>query len=82
MKIQTEIPEKYLYFLNVPEQYKNFRIVNYGLAGTWLMEIDSSGLNNWKVILPPYSKYEILGFVSDVIISEINTDKNFVLRIM
>jgi hypothetical protein len=81
MKIQLDIPEEKLYFLDVPEEYKNFQIQNYGYAGVWLMELDSKELNHWKVSLPN-RKYEILGFVNDVIIGEIKTDKNFVLRIL
>lgn len=81
MKIQIEIPEKNLYFLNVPTEFKNFQIVNYGYAGTWLMESDSKELNHWKVSLP-IRKYEILGFVNDVIVGEIKTECNFVLRIL
>jgi hypothetical protein len=81
MKIQIEIPEEKLYFLNVLNEYKNFTIVNYGYAGTWLMENDSKELNHWKVSLPN-GNYEVLGFVNDVIVGEIETDKNFVLRII
>lgn len=80
IKIQYYIPEKKLYFLNVPEEYKNFEIKNYGFAGIWLMESDSKAFNHWKISLP-MNKYEVLGFVKDVIIGEIKTDKNFVLRI-
>ena len=79
MKIQIEIAEEKLNFLNVPIEYKNFKIMNYGYAGTWLMETDSKELNHWKVSLPNNEKYEILGFVNDVIVGEITTDKNFVL---
>lgn len=79
MKIQIEVAEKDLYFLDVPTKYNNFVIVNYGFAGTWLMETDSKELNNWKMTIPK-GKYEVLGFVNDVIIGEIKTDKNFVLR--
>jgi hypothetical protein len=80
MKIQLEIDEKELYFMNVPERFKNFVIKNYGYAGLWLMETDSKELNHWKDSLPKGYKYEILGFVNDVIVGEIPTDKNFVLR--
>jgi hypothetical protein len=81
MKIQIEIPEENLYFLNVSSKYKNFTIVNYGYAGTWLMENDSKESTHWKVSLPN-KNYEVLGFVNDVIVGEIKTDKNFVLRIL
>ena len=80
MKIQLEIDEKELYFMNVPERFKNFVIKNYGYAGLWLMETDSKELNHWKDSLPKGYKYEILGFVNDVIVGEIPTDKNFVFR--
>lgn len=81
MEIKIKIPDNKLYFVNVPNEYKNFVIKNYGYAGTWLMETDSKGLNNWKIPLPK-KNYEILGFVNDVIIGEITTNKNFVLRII
>lgn len=81
MKIKIEVPEEKLYFLNVPAEYKKFQIVNYGYAGTWLMESDSKELNHWKISLPKQN-YEILGFVNDVLIGEIKTDCNFVLRIL
>jgi hypothetical protein len=81
MKVQIEIPEDELYFVNVPIEFKNFEIKNYGYAGMWLMETDSKDLNHWKINLP-IKKYEILGFVNDVILGEIKTDKNFVLRII
>ena len=80
MNIQIEVDEKELYYINVPMGMKNFKIVNYGYAGSWLMETDSKELNHWKDSLPFGYKYEVLGFVNDVIIGEINTDKNFVLR--
>jgi hypothetical protein len=79
-EILLEIDEKELYFMNVPERFKNFVIKNYGYAGLWLMETDSKELNHWKDSLPKGYKYEILGFTNDVIVGEIPTDKNFVLR--
>lgn len=85
MKIQIDIPDDKLYFLNVPEEYKNFTIMNYGYVGMWLMETDSKELNHWKVNIPvkyPMQKYKVLGFVKDVIVGEIKTDKNFVLQII
>lgn len=80
MKIQIEIPDKELYFINVPVRFKNFVIKNYGYAGLWIMETDSNYLNHWKDSLPKGYKYEILGFVNDVIVGEIPTEKNFALR--
>jgi hypothetical protein len=80
MKIQIEVNENELYFINVPEIFKNFTIKNYGYAGLWIMDTESKELNHWKDSLPKGYKYEILGFVKDVIIGEIKTDKNFVLR--
>jgi len=80
MKIQIDIPENKLYFLNVPIEYKKFEIKNYGYAGTWLMETDSKELNHWKIKLPN-SNYEVLGFTSEVCI-DIKCDENFVLRII
>lgn len=83
MQVKINIPDEELYFLDVPVEYKNFVIKNYGYAGLWLMETDSKGLNHWKVGLPNKGKgYRVLGFVNDVIIGEITTDKNFVLEII
>lgn len=82
MKIQMDIDDRYLYYLDVPEQIKNFTVVYYGYAGVWLMETDSTELNSWKVRLPNNSRYEVLGFIKNVIVGEVKTDKNFVLRII
>ena len=56
MKITIDIPKSQLYYLEVPEIYKNFKIVNYGYAGTYLMETDSTGLNHWKINITSHSK--------------------------
>jgi len=80
IKIQLLVNEENLHFVNVPPEFTNFKIVNYGYAGKWLMETDSKELNHWKVSLPTNYSYEVLGFVNDVIVGEIPTDKNFVLR--
>ena len=83
MKLKIEIPNKYLLQVLVPEHIEKFEIINYGYAGTWLMESDSKELNAWKMQLPN-GKYEIIGRFRDVLIdgdfSEIETDKNFILR--
>ena len=84
MKLQIEIPKNKLLFVTVPELYNEFEIVNYEYAGTWLMENNSKKLNAWKIKIPN-GKYEIIGRIKDVIIenlSEIETDKNFILRIL
>lgn len=81
MIIRLNLKESELYFLTVPENYKNFKVVNYGYMGAWLMEIDSHNLNRWEIRLP-HSNYEVLGFVKDVIEGEITTNENFVLRIL
>ncbi len=78
MKITHEIDIDQLYFVNVPEEYKNFEIVKYGQAGTFLMEIDTKSLNHWKTFIVPGS-YKILGFVKDVMPKNFETDKNYVL---
>jgi hypothetical protein len=79
-KIQILVDEENLYFVNVPTEFTNFIVVNYGYAGRYLMETDSKELNHWKILLPHNYSYEVLGFVNDVIVGEIPTDKNFVLR--
>ena len=79
MKIQIDIPVSQLFFIDVPSEYRNFIILNYGYAGTWLMETDSNRLNHWKVHLPN-GNYEVLEFVKDVIPQGSGVDKNFVLR--
>jgi len=80
MKVQIDVEEKELYFMNVPEMGKKFVVENYGFANTWLIETGTTELNSWKTTLPKGYKYEVLGFVIDVINGEITSDKNFVLR--
>jgi len=46
-------------FVSVPEEFKNFVIQQYPVAGTYLMETDSKALNHWKVQLPK-ADYSIL----------------------
>jgi len=81
IRMELRIPRDELHFVDVPEEYKNFRIVNYGFAGKYLMELDSTGLNHWKTLLPPGYDYEILGFSKDVLIDPVEDALNFVLRI-
>lgn len=88
MKVQIEIPKKQLMFVNVPDSIEKFEIVNYGYAGTWLMESNSKELNAWKIKIPD-GKYQIIGRIKDVVIdnnienlTEIETDKNFIIRIL
>lgn len=81
--MKVHIDKKDLYFVNVPDKFKNFKIVHYSYSGSWLMEIDSLELNAWKIHLPKGFKYEIIGFVSDNIIlfpDDIKGDENFILR--
>lgn len=77
MKIQIEISEEELYFVHVPEEFSLFEIVEY-LFSTFLQV--KNNISKWEAKLPLNFKYEILGFVKDVIIGEIEIDKNFVLR--
>jgi len=80
MKITIDIPEKELLFIQVPEIYKNFKIMNYGYAGTYLIETDTDGLNHWKKKLPN-GIYDIIGFTKDVFREECEpSDTNFILR--
>lgn len=85
MKITIDIKKDNLLQLLVPDDIENFEIINYGYAGTWIMEKNSK---KWKKKLPN-GNYEILGRIKDVIVdnnlsnlSEIETDKNFILRII
>jgi len=80
--IKMEIDIEELMFLYVPPIYKNLEIKNFGYMGVWLVSNHRiAQFNNWRIDLPSGYRYEILGFVDDVIIGgEIPTDKNFVLR--
>lgn len=80
IKVKLNIPIENIHFITVPEQYKNFRIVNYGFAGKWLMETDSKELNHWKTPLPNGYNYEILGFSRDVLLDLVEDSLNFVLK--
>lgn len=81
VSIHIKVKEKNLFFLDVPVEYKNFVVANYGFAGAYLMENESKGLNHWKIKIPS-ARYEVLGFVKDVIPATecVETDKNFVLK--
>jgi len=86
MKLQIEIPKKELMFVLVPESVRKCKVVNYGYAGVYLMESDSKELNVWKMKLPN-GKYEPIGRIEDVVfgienLCEVETDKNFILRIL
>lgn len=84
MKIKIDIPKDNLLQILVPDNIENFEIVNFGYAGTWIME-KTKNLNAWMQKLPN-GDYEILGRIKDIIdddlysLSEIETDKNFILR--
>jgi hypothetical protein len=83
MKITIDIPKNNLLQILVPDNIEKFEIINYGYAGTWIMEKNSKNLNAWKKKLPN-GNYEILGRIKDVIVdkdlSEIESDKNFIIR--
>ena len=81
MKVIIEVDQKDLRVITVPEQYKNFEIQNFGYAGVYLMETDSTSLNHWKMYLGKDVRYEILGFAKDVIIGEQMKGGNFLLLI-
>ena len=77
--VKIIVPEKKLYLLTVPEN-NEFKIMNYGFAGTWLMETHSDGLNSWKTPLDP-GKWEVLGYINDIFIGDKPvTTHNFALR--
>lgn len=83
MKLIIDVPKDKLLQVLVPEHIQKCEIVNYGYAGTWLMESNSKNLNAWKMQLP-FGKYEVIGRVNDVVsgidLSEIEPDKNFIIR--
>ena len=83
MKLIIEVPKKQLLQVRVPDHITKCEIVNYGYAGTWLMESKSKELNAWKMKLPN-GKYEAIGRVNDVVhgidLSEIETEMNFIIR--
>lgn len=86
MKITIEIPKSKLLFLLVPNSIEKFAIVNYGHAGTYLMENNSGELNAWKMKIPN-GKYDIIGKISDQLfnnddLSECDDDTNFILRVL
>lgn len=83
MIVKIDIPKNNLFQILVPDDIEKFEIVNYGFAGTWIMEKNSKKLNAWKQKLPN-GNYEILGRIRDITndLSEIETDKNFILRII
>ena len=80
MKLQIDIPEDSLLFIDVPEIYENLVIKNYGYAGAWIMETDSDEFNHWKLSLPT-GDYTIIGFVKDVVVDkDFIAEGNFILR--
>lgn len=85
MKIIVDVPKERILQVHVPDHIDKCEIINYGFAGTWLMESDSKELNAWKLALPN-GNYEILGRVKDVVagidLSEIETSKNYLIRIL
>ena len=83
MKLIIDVPKSKLLQVLVPDNIQKCEIVNYGYAGTWLMESNSKDLNAWKMKIQN-GNYEVIGRIKDVVIdedfSEIETDKNFILR--
>lgn len=83
MKLKIEVPKNKLLQVLVPDHIDKFEIVNYGYAGTYLIESNSKELNAWKMKIPN-GKYEVIGRIKDVVIDEnlleIETDKNFIIR--
>lgn len=83
MKVIIDVHKNKILQVFVPTNIQKCEIVNYGYAGTWLMESNSKDLNAWKMKLPN-GNYEIIGRVNEVVsesdFSYIETDKNFILR--
>jgi hypothetical protein len=82
IKVQIEIEESSLFFVDVPAEFKNFKIANYGYAGYWLKTQDMNHNESplWQLGLPSGYHYEILGFVNDVFPEGAKTEKNFALK--
>jgi len=84
MKVQIDIRDKSAYFTNVPEDYKEFSVLNFGYMGAWLMGVDKNGKQT-PIERLPHGKFEAVGFVKDVIVDKkykTNINKNFLLRII
>ncbi len=82
MELKINVPKNKILQVLVPDHIEKCEIVNYGYAGIWLIESSSKELNAWKTKLPN-GRYEIIGRVKDVVIdglSELETNKNFILR--
>lgn len=61
MKItKFKIGENEGLFIPIPYMYKNYKLVQYATAGTYIIETDSTGLNHWKINIPR-GNYEIIG---------------------
>ena len=58
-------------FVKVPDNYKNFVLMQYARAGTWVMETDSKELNHWKINIPK-GNYNIIGFSKSLKESEVD----------
>jgi hypothetical protein len=83
MKLIIDVPKNKILQVFVPSNIEKCEIVNYGYAGTWLMESNSKELNAWKMKLPN-GNYEVIGRLNAVVseddYSYIEKDKNFILR--
>lgn len=53
-----------LLFVALPKEYDKYTIQRYPMSGDWIMELNSKGLNHWKVNIP--RGYTILGKLSTI----------------
>jgi len=58
--VEFKTKDKEGLFVSIPYSYRDFAITQYCQEGTYLMETDSTGLNNWKINLPK-GNYEFIG---------------------
>jgi len=72
-------------FVSVPYIYKNFKIVQYNRAGTYVMETDGKDLNNWKIKIPR-GNYNIIGLSNqltpELVKSQIKISFNEYIKIL
>lgn len=67
--INLKIKNKIYLCVKVSNDFNTFIIKQYPTAGTYLQELDSKSLNNWKAKIPN-GNYTIIGKLSDLLKDE------------